>query len=217
MKHPGTSGSAGAVVAVVALLSLWGTTGSLRAAEAGEHDQHSHHHIAVSDAGVKRSVGNYLIPQVTLTRQDGAQVDFASELDGGKPVILAFIYTSCTTVCPMTSQVLSQTQEILGKNADKVRIVSVSIDPEYDTPARLREYRQKFAAKDGWQYYTGTSQASVAVQKAFQAFRGDKMDHAPLIFLNQGNGNSWVRLEGFPTAKQVMSEYLNLTQSVSGG
>jgi protein SCO1 len=173
---------------------------------AGEHDGHNHVHPAM-DAEVKRSVVDVNIPDAELVRQDGNPVRLNKELDGGKPVILAFIYTSCTTVCPVTSAILSSTQDLLGKDLDKVRIVSVSIDPEYDTPQRLLAYSKKFGAKPQWQYYTGRLPSSILVQKAFGAYRGDKMNHVPLIYISGGNRKSWVKLEGFPTAEQVVKEY----------
>ena len=185
-------------------------------AAGNEHDHHHHHAVSAPGVDVKRSVATYAMPKATLVRQDGSKVELSTELEGGKPVILAFIYTSCTAVCPVTSQILSQTQDMLGKDAAKVHIMSVSIDPEHDTPSRLADYSQKFGAKDGWLHYTGSLQESVSIQKAFQAFRGDKMNHIPLVFLKQTGSNNWVRLEGFPTAKQVISEYKNLPKA-SGG
>jgi protein SCO1/2 len=175
-------------------------------------DEHMHHHPAPANAGtpnadVKRSVVEIKLPAAPLVRQDGVATNLTKELEGGKPVILAFIYTSCTTVCPVTSQIVSRTQNLLGKDLEKMRIVSVSIDPEYDTPARLVAYSKLYSAKPQWQHYTGTLPNSVAVQKAFAAYRGDKMNHVPLIFINGGKSNSWVKLEGFPSAEQVVKEY----------
>jgi protein SCO1/2 len=95
----------------------------------------------------------------------------------------------------------------LGKDLDKVRIVSISIDPEYDTPARLLAYSKQFGAKPQWQHYTGTLANSIAVQKVFAAYRGDKMNHVPLIFISSSDKKSWVRLEGFPKAEQIIEEF----------
>ena len=170
-------------------------------------DEHAHHHHHEMKAEVKRSMVDISVSATPMVRQDGSVTSLSKELDGGKPVILAFIYTSCTTVCPVTSQILSHAQELLGKDLDKVRIMSVSIDPEYDTPARLLAYSKKFGAKPQWQHYTGTLANSVAVQKAFGAYQGDKMNHIPLIFIKGGDKKSWVRLDGFPSADQVVKEY----------
>jgi protein SCO1/2 len=169
-------------------------------------DPHAHHHAAM-DAGVKRSLVDVTLAATPMVRQDGTKTTLARELEGNKPVILAFVYTSCTTVCPVTSQILSKAQDLLGAELKKVRIVSISIDPEYDTPERLLAYSQKFEAQAQWQHYTGTLANSVAIQKAFGAYRGDKMNHVPLLFVNGGAKKSWVQLEGFPTAEQLLKEY----------
>jgi protein SCO1/2 len=179
--------------------------------EGGAHD-HAHHHHAAVPEGVKRSESAYKIPALTLVRQDGVKVAFPQELDDGRPVVLDFIYTSCAAVCPVTSQVFSELQQKLGKDREKVRMVSISIDPEYDTPARLTEYAKRFGAQAQWQHYTGTSQSSIAFQKAFDVYRGDKMNHSPVTFLRAAPGKPWVRLDGFATPDALVREYRDLVK-----
>jgi protein SCO1/2 len=169
------------------------------------HDHSNHAHPA-PDAPVKRSVVEVKVAPTPMVRQDGTATTFARELEGSKPTIVAFIYTSCTTVCPVTSQILSKTQDLLGKDLAGSRILSVSIDPEYDTAERLLAYGKKYDALPQWQHYSGTQANSVTIQKAFSAYRGDKMNHIPLIFIQGGSGKPWVRLEGFPSAEQVVQE-----------
>jgi protein SCO1/2 len=168
-------------------------------------DPHAGHKVD-KNADVVRSEIAVTIPSNPLVRQDGSKTTLLKELEGDKPTVLAFFYTSCTTVCPVTSQILSNTQDLLGKAIEGARILSISIDPEYDTPARLAAYSKKFGAKPQWLMYTGTQQNSAAVQKAFGAYRGDKMNHVPIIFIKSGANNAWVQLKGFPTAEQVVKE-----------
>jgi protein SCO1/2 len=175
--------------------------------DAASADPHANHVHPDPNASVKRSMIDVTLAATPMVKQDGSKTTLAKELTGKKPVILAFIYTSCTTVCPVTSQILSRTQDLLGTELPNVRIVSVSIDPEYDTADRLLAYSQKFGAKAQWQHYTGTLANSVAIQKAFGAYRGDKMNHVPLMFINGGGKKNWVQLEGFPSAEQVIKEY----------
>ena len=75
----------------------------------------------VPASDVHRSETQYAIPAVTLTREDGKQVNLAAELNDGRPVVLNFIYTSCTTICPMSSEVFEQFQDELGDARDAVR------------------------------------------------------------------------------------------------
>ncbi len=191
-----------AAILSIGLVGVW----SMQTGVAQAHDNHDHHAMeAQKKQPAKRSVVEVKLPNTALIRQDGTNVNLGDELNNGKPTILAFVYTSCTAVCPLTSQIMSQTQEVLGADLKKVNLVSISIDPEYDTPARLAAYAKTFGAKPEWKHYTGTLAGSVEVQKAFSSYRGDKMNHAPVIFVR--GKNSWVRLEGFPSAEQVVKEY----------
>jgi protein SCO1/2 len=169
-------------------------------------DEHAHHHHTPTTVDTRRSTLRYRAPDVDLVRDDGRHVSLPAEMDDGRPVVLAFIYTSCTTVCPLTSQTLSMVQQKLGDARDRVHIMSISIDPEQDTPARLRAYAKTFHAGAGWQHYTGTLTASQGAQRAFDVYRGDKMDHAPAVLIRRAPAADWVRIDGFATAEQVLAE-----------
>ena len=158
-----------------------------------------------------RSVANYELPDLSVIRQDGKKLSFSKELNDGRPVILNFIFASCSAICPMLSHTLSKTKATLTKEGQKVHFVSISIDPENDTPAKLTEYAKKFGgAVSGWDYYTGTMQDSVTIQKAFDVYRGDKMNHTSVILMRAKPDKAWLRLEGFGTPDAVVSEYHEL-------
>lgn len=169
------------------------------------HDHEHHHHMKLE--GTTRSAVDYTLPPVSLTRQDGTRVSLPEELNDGRAVVLNFIYTTCTAICPVTSEVFSQLQSKLGGNRDKVHLVSISIDPEHDTPQVLSEYAKKFGAGEGWQFYTGTLAASIAVQRAFNVYRGDKMNHAPTTLLRLSPDKPWIRIDGFATADDLVHEF----------
>ena len=159
-----------------------------------------------NDADVRRSETQFVIPDVTLVRDDGKTVNLPAELDDGRPLVVNFIYTSCTTICPMNSQVFEQFQGDLGAERKSVHLVSISIDPEQDTPAHLRKYAAQFHAKRGWDHYTGKLADIIAVQQAFGAYRGDKMSHTPLTLMRPSPGKPWVRFDGFARADDLMAE-----------
>ena len=89
-------------------------------------------------------------------------------------------------------------------------MISISIDPEEDTPKRLAEYAKRFDAGQQWRFYTGSTQASVTVQKAFQAYFGDKMHHRPVTFMRAAPGQPWLRLDGFASPDDLLNEYRRL-------
>lgn len=171
---------------------------------------HMHHAVM---PGTVHTMVQYAVPSVQLVRDDGQAVSLPKELDDGRPVILTFIYTSCTTICPMISQTLEQLQGELGVDRDKVHIMSISIDPEADTPERLRTYAAHFDAGPEWQHYTGTVDASVAAQRAFNVYRGDKMNHTPVTFVRAAPGQPWLRIDGFATPTELLAAYRDVVAS----
>ncbi len=174
-------------------------------------DPHAHHHHHADPApGYKRQLANYRIPDVNLVRADGKSVPFQRDIDDGRPVVVNFIFTTCTAVCPLLSQTAAQFRRKLGDDAAGVHFISVSIDPEQDTPARLTTYAAQFGADKDWTYYTGSVSSSVTLQKAFQAYFGDKMHHRPVTFMRASPGTPWLRLEGFATPDELLAEYRRL-------
>jgi protein SCO1/2 len=167
-------------------------------------DEHAHHHHAAS--ALSRSEVAYSSPRVSLRSQDGATLAFTDAIDDGRPVLLNFIYTSCTAICPPMTRIFAEVQERLGADRSRVRIVSVSIDPEQDTPKRLKDYARQFGAGEQWLFLTGSSAASTTVQKAFNSYRPDKMGHTPVSFLRRAPGQPWVRLDGLAQAADILSE-----------
>jgi len=165
---------------------------------------------ARADRAPARSLREYAVPAVQLVREDGKSVSLPDEMDDGRPVVLNFIFTTCTTICPLMSMVLAQFERRLGPEAGKVHLMSISIDPEQDTPARLAEYARKFHAGPEWQLYTGTLDASVTAQRAFDVYRGAKMSHGVVTLMRAAPGKPWLRIEGWVTAEDLERDYRRL-------
>jgi protein SCO1/2 len=157
-----------------------------------------------------RTTARYRVPDVGLVRADGARVRLRREIDDGQPVILNFVFTSCAAVCPVMSATFAQLQRRLAADRAQAHLISISIDPEEDTPERLRDYARSLHAGPQWSFYTGTLEASIAAQRAFDAYRGDKMNHVPVTFLRVAPDQPWVRLEGFASAEAIVAEYRRL-------
>ena len=165
---------------------------------------------AQAASGPVKSMRDYSVPDVHLVRADGRAVSLPEEMNDGRPILLNFIFTSCGDICPLMSSVFSQFQHRLGTEAEKVHLMSISIDPEQDTPKRLSEYAHKFHAGKGWQYYTGTMDASIAAQQAFDVYRGGKMSHSVVTLLRAAPGKPWLRIEGFVKPDELVRDYREL-------
>src|SRR5256714_15371884 len=168
---------------------------------------------AATAATVSRSTVSYEAPDVTLVRADGKSVSLPRELDDGRPVLLNFIFTTCSSICPLTSRTLEEFQRKLGREASQVHLMSISIDPEQDSPARLSVYARKFHAGPEWQYYTGSVAASIAAQRAFDVYRGEKMSHTAVTLMRSAPGKPWLRIEGFVTPDELFDDYQKLLAS----
>ncbi len=194
------------LVALLAVAGLVGTTARGVMAQSTPDPHAMHHHMS---AGATRIVAEYTVPQVNLVRADGKTVSLPEELNDGRPVVLDFIFTTCTTICPVMSQTFARLERMLGADRDKVHLVSITIDPEEDTPARLRDYARRLQAGPEWEYYTGTVQAIRATELAFGLNIGNKMTHTPLTLLRIAPGKPWIRINGFATADDLLSEIRN--------
>ncbi|NNF83735.1 MAG: SCO family protein [Deltaproteobacteria bacterium] len=160
----------------------------------------------------KRTVETYTVPGVTLVNQDGKRVDFRSLLlESEKPVLLDFIYATCTTICPILSVGFSNLQKRLGQDSGSVQLVSISIDPDNDTPEIMKDYLRRYRAKPGWDFLTGNRTDIIAVMRAFDAYVANKMNHYPLTILHAQGDDKWVRIYGLLGTADLMEEYKKLS------
>ncbi len=155
----------------------------------------------------KRTVENYKIPDVTLINQHGERVKFGTLLNSKKVVMVDFIYTTCTTICPVLSAGFANFQRKIGPGSKDVHLVSVSIDPDNDRPKQLREYLKRYDAKPGWDFLTGSKADIEKVVKALDAYTLSKMSHLPLALLHSSADKRWVRIYGLIGTSDLMNEY----------
>jgi protein SCO1/2 len=139
-------------------------------------------------------------PPFVLTSQDGKQVALADLR--GKVVAVAFIYTGCPDICPLLTDKMARVQDALGAAfGAKVAFVSITLDPEHDTPAVLKDYAQAWGAKpDGWLFLTGSAAAVRDVTRRYGVFflkKGDgSVDHTQLTSLVDAKGEMRVQYLG---------------------
>lgn len=165
---------------------------------------------AASGAGepkYKRSIVSYTMPDVTLINQNNARVKLKALIDSDKPVVVDFIYGTCTTICPVLSAGFTSLQQKLGEGSLKVHLISISIDPENDTPKVMKEYLKRYRAKPGWDFLTGSRTDIDKVMHAFNAYIPNKMYHYPLTLIRNPKDGKWVRIFGLTSTSELMNEY----------
>ncbi|MFV1984794.1 MAG: SCO family protein [Thiohalomonadales bacterium] len=169
---------------------------------AGEHD----HHKAPNKKSYTISYPLIKISDISMSNTENKTVRLLDELNKG-PVVVNFIFTSCTAICPILSSTFSQIQKRFDQlNNKNISLISFSIDPERDTPARLKEYAAKFNAGDRWNFYTGTVANMRSIENMFGNYRGNKMNHLPYTFIRMNKDSQWIRLKGFVSASVIIDE-----------
>ena len=168
---------------------------------------HATQQVLSGAAIYKRSVRGYPVPDVVLTDYDDRSVRLRDLLATDDPVMMNFVFTTCRTICPVTTKVLSDVPALLGRDGKRLRMVSISIDPENDTPLQLKAYARSFQAGERWTFLTGRAQDIKSVQIAFDTYNSDKMTHEPVTLIRQASGKPWIRIDGFATPLELVLEY----------
>ena len=147
------------------------------------------------------------LPDVRLTTQFGKEVSLRDDVVGDRIVIIDFVYTSCTTICPVLSAILGQLQEGLGERlGEDVVMISLTVDPLRDTPERLKAYSEKHHARDGWVWLTGDKQTVDEVLQAMGAYTPNFEDHPSMMLVGDRNSGEWSRFLGFPGSGNIMEK-----------
>jgi protein SCO1/2 len=168
----------------------------------GETDPHAAHRAMLQSPSYQVVDADYAVPDVTLRDQQGHAIPLRQLLSGDRSVAVNFIYTSCTTVCPVMTATMLQMQRKLNDSALKPLFVSISIDPDFDTAARLGAYADRFGAD--WTFLTGERVDVLDVLRAFSAWRGNKSNHAAITLFRPAGAKRWTRVEGLASAAELV-------------
>jgi protein SCO1/2 len=179
------------------------------------HEDHKKH-AAPRDEG-PRAV-KLALPDTALLDQDGRKVRLRSDVLAGRVVVVDFIYTTCTTICPIFTATMGRVQERLADVVGRdVQLVTVTVDPVRDTPRRLKEYAAKHDAKlDGWSFLTGSKPDVDGVNKAFGTYTPNIDDHPPMVLVGDTASGQWTRFYGFPAAGDLEARVRQLLAARKG-
>ncbi|WP_349618499.1 SCO family protein [Azotobacter salinestris] len=164
-------------------------------APAGAADGHAGHRQAVP--AVPAESARVRFADVPLRDQYGRELRLAEAVDG-RIMVIGFVYTRCTTVCPVLSAIMQKVQAQLGERAGaEVGLLSISVDPLRDTPARLLEYSRAYQAGPGWQWLTGEAAAVDETLRGLGVWSADFASHPPTLLVGDARSGQWTRYYGF--------------------
>ena len=165
------------------------------------HDEH--HHPAPAAAP---STAKVVLRDAPLLDASGKRVRLPQDVIGNRIAVVNFVYTTCTTVCPVSSATFQQLQQKLGPRLGRdVVLVSITVDPLRDTPQRMKEYAGRYQAREGWVWLTGAKPDVDGVLKGFGAYTPNFEDHPAMVLVGDARGGSWTRFFGFPSVDELMA------------
>ena len=154
--------------------------------------------LSLQGAVAATSWGADYFPNIVLTTQDGAKVRFYEDLVKGKNVAVNVIYTTCKDECPLETARMAEVQRLLGDHMGRdIFFLSISIDPEKDTPKVLKAYAGKFGVGPGWLFLTGNKEdikvltRKLGLSRSSDAFSKD--GHASSLMLGNDPDGQWMR------------------------
>jgi protein SCO1 len=164
-----------------------------------------HDHSHMTKAAEESSPAQKYFTDVELLNQDGKKVRFYSDVLKGKTVVVNAFFTTCTSVCPPMNRNMEKIQEVLGDRVGRdVFLVSMTVDPETDTPARIKEYAQKFHAGPGWIFLTGKKEnLDWALYKLGQ-YVEQKDDHKTIFIIGNEPTGLWKKAFGMANVAELI-------------
>lgn len=144
------------------------------------------------------------IPETSVFDQNGKKLSFYHDLVKGHTVAINFIFTSCTTVCPMLGAHFSKVQHDLLESDANIRLISISVDPATDTPEHLKRFAQRYHAAPGWTLVTGAKGDIDALLGALGISTQNKMEHNPTVLVGNDAAQYWQRVDGLASPDVVL-------------
>jgi len=152
----------------------------------------------------ERTVTIEEIPDVRVVDQDGVEHSFRTDLVADRTVVINFFFTTCKTICPPLTATFAKVQQELGPElGDGVRLLSISVDPTNDRPARLKRFARTFGAAEGWSFLTGEKQTIDRLLVALGSATPDKFDHTPMVLVGNLATGEWRRTYGLAPASEI--------------
>lgn len=179
------------------------TSSKAKPTQAAPPQPHDHSHTTKSSA--EPTAAEKYFTDVELLDQDGKKVRFYTDVLKGKAVVVNAFFTSCTSVCPPMNRNMEKIQEALGDRVGRdVFLVSLTVDPEVDTPTRLKEYAKKFNAGRGWIFLTGKKEnLDWALYKIGQ-YVEKKDDHKTIFIIGNEPTGLWKKAFGMANVAELV-------------
>ena len=173
--------------------------------EASADDSVASHEAEMTKVSASGQVSKMNIPDIEVLDQNGRKIHFYTDLVKGQTVVINFIFTTCTTICPPLGATFARVQKELGDKVGRgVRFISISVDPATDTPERLKAWGEKFHAGEGWTFVTGNKPDVDELLRALGASSARREDHSPTVLIGNDAHGTWTRTYGLANTTKLV-------------
>lgn len=153
-------------------------------------------------------------PNTVLLTQDNQPVRFFDDMLRGKTVMINFMFTTCTGICPPMTANLLKVQAYLGDRVGKdISIISISVDSGVDTPAAMKKYATNYKVKPGWYFLTGNKPDVDLVLRKVGGFVEDKNDHSGLVMIGNVETGEWIKMFAMARPAEIADAVLKIAGS----
>ena len=150
-------------------------------------------------------------PNLPLLTQDDKTVRFFDDLLKGKTVIINFVFTTCTGVCPPMTANLAKVQGYLGDRVGRdVNMITISVDPTVDTPAQMKKYAEKFKVKPGWYFLTGKKENVDEVLRKLGGYVEDKLQHSSILIIGNVETGEFIKVLAMTNPSEIADHVLKV-------
>ena len=138
--------------------------------------------------------------------QDGRQVDLEADVLRNRTALVNFIYTNCTNACPLAGAVfVALQQQLLAERDSSIALVSISADPQRDTPQKLKRWAQELGAAPGWTLLCGDDAITTHVAMQLGGTPPQLQGHVPAVFLRAQRQQRWFRFYGLQRPQEILA------------
>lgn len=158
----------------------------------------------------------HYLPNVPLLTHNGTKVRFYDDLVKGKLVVFNMMYTACSNICPPNTANLITVQQALGpKIGREIFMYSITLQPELDDPAALRDYMKKYGIAEGWTFLTGKREDVDLVRRRLGFFDpdpavdADLRQHTGMLRVGHEARDRWSMIPALATTRQIINSITN--------
>jgi len=194
------------LIAAALVLMFLATTGFAQEQTSGQQPKPAEPaSLKVSSGPAALSAAEKYFSDVELLDQDGQKLRFYTDVLKNKVVIINTFFTTCTNICPPMNRNFEKIQDALGDRLGKdAFLISITVDPQTDTPTRLKDYSRRFHARPGWLFLTGSKEnVDWALYKLGQ-YVETKDNHTSIFIIGNEPKGLWKKAFGLAKSEELI-------------